>query len=238
MRVAVLSDLHSNPRAVRAALDRIAALGVDRVVVNGDLLTYGVEHGETLALVEDAVAGGAALTLGNHDQLYLDLAAGDVRYAERLPAWLRESAEHTFAAIDPARLAALPWQREVVIGPVVIAHANPFAYGDWTYLEPPEVIARAEAALRARGATAGVFGHTHRARIVRGEALICNAGSIGQPRDRERASTFVVVTIADGGEVTAAIESVGYDVDAHLRAVRASTLTPATKSRLCSFFSG
>jgi predicted phosphodiesterase len=238
-RVAVLSDLHSNARALRAALDRIDALAVDRVVINGDLLTYGLDHAETLDLVEERLARGAALTLGNHDQLYLDLAAGDRGYADRLPAWLRESADQTFAAIDPARLRALPWTKEVAIGSVVIAHANPFAYGDWTYLDAPDALARAEDALLARGARVGVFGHTHRARIQRDRVLVCNAGSVGQPRNRERASTFLVLDVPDdGGDVTAAIETVAYDVDAHVRSLRASMMSAATVARLSAFFVG
>ena len=44
MRVAILSDLHSNAGAVRAALDRIHGLGVDRVIINGDLLKIGRAH--------------------------------------------------------------------------------------------------------------------------------------------------------------------------------------------------
>lgn len=238
MRIAVLSDLHSNPGALAAALDRIRALAAERIVINGDLLTYGVDHGETLDRVEEALAAGAELTLGNHDQMYLDLAAGERAYFERLPGWLRETAEETFAAIDPARLRALPWQPEVAIGPIVIAHANPFGPGDWTYLEGDEPIARAEAALLARGATTGVFGHTHRARIQRGRVVLCNAGSIGQPRNRERASTFALLELDDAGSVSASIEAVAYDVDAHLRRLRASSLSPATRARLAAFFTG
>jgi predicted phosphodiesterase len=238
-RVAVLSDLHSNARALRAALERIHALGVDRVVVNGDLLTYGIDHGETLELVEAELARGAALTLGNHDQLYLDLADGNRAYHDALPAWLRESATQTFAAIDPARLRALPWAPEVVIGPVLVAHANPFAPRDWTYLNTPGEVARAEATLIEPGYSLGVFGHTHRARVQRGRATVCNAGSIGQPRSAERAATFLLLTIPDdGGAVAASIEPVHYDVDAHVRALRASRLSESTKARLCAFFTG
>ena len=120
----------------------------------------------------------------------------------------------------------------------MIAHANPFAYGDWTYLEGAETVARAEAALRARGATTGVFGHTHRARIQREGVLLCNAGSIGQPRNRERASTFLLLELDDAGSVRAAIEPVHYDVDAHLRRLRASSLSPGTVARLTGFFTG
>lgn len=238
-RVAVLSDLHSNARALRAALDRIHALGVDRVVVNGDLLTYGLDHRETLDLVDDELARGAVLTLGNHDQMYLDLADGNRAYADALPGWLRETAAETFAAIDPARLRALPWQHEVAIGPVLIAHANPFAPRDWTYLNTPGEVARAEATLLERGHRLGVFGHTHRARVQRGKATVCNAGSIGQPRNAERASTFLLVTIPDDdGPIGASVEPVSYDVDAHVRALRASRLSEATRTRLCAFFTG
>ena len=185
------------------------------------------------------LARGATLTLGNHDQLYLDLASGDRAYADRLPAWLRESAEQTFAAIDPARLRALPWTAEVAIGPVFIAHANPFAYGDWTYLEGADPLCprRGRADRARRRASACSATPTAPASSGTG-ATICNTGSIGQPRNRERASTFLVLEISDARDVSAAIEPISYDVDAHVRNLRASGLTAPTVARLCAFFVG
>ena len=48
MRIAVISDIHGNVRALEAVLARIRALGdIDRLVVAGDLLSGPLEPSET-----------------------------------------------------------------------------------------------------------------------------------------------------------------------------------------------
>src|SRR5437870_1522211 len=49
MRVAVLSDVHGNVRALQAALARTD--DVDLIVANGDLLAYGPRPADTLELL-------------------------------------------------------------------------------------------------------------------------------------------------------------------------------------------
>ena len=79
---AVLSDLHANATALAASLEQTRALSPDRVIILGDLLTYGMDVRETLDIVESLAAGGATVILGNHDKLYLDLAAGGQVHGE------------------------------------------------------------------------------------------------------------------------------------------------------------
>src|SRR5437764_12874146 len=50
MRVAVLSDVHGNARALEAVLSDMGS--VDFVVANGDLLSFGPRPAETLALLQ------------------------------------------------------------------------------------------------------------------------------------------------------------------------------------------
>ena len=59
----VLSDLHANGRAFRAALARIEAERPDHVVVLGDLLTYGVDVDEVLDGVDRLQADRAAIVI-------------------------------------------------------------------------------------------------------------------------------------------------------------------------------
>src|SRR5690348_914004 len=64
MRVAVLSDVHGNARALEAVLDDIA--GVDLIVANGDLLAYGPRPAETLAILRSVP--GVRYVSGNNDR--------------------------------------------------------------------------------------------------------------------------------------------------------------------------
>ncbi|MDP3278775.1 MAG: metallophosphoesterase, partial [Deltaproteobacteria bacterium] len=64
----VLSDLHANGRALRAALAHARDHGFDRMVILGDLLTYGIDQDEVLDIVQDLAENcQAKVVLGNHD---------------------------------------------------------------------------------------------------------------------------------------------------------------------------
>ena len=245
---AVISDLHANARAVTAAIAQARAVGFDQLVVLGDLLTYGDDVTETLDLVEAELERGAALVTGNHDRLYLDLADGKDAYYAKLPDWLRETVDHTLAKLDIARFRALPWRDEIRGEGVLLAHANPFAFGDWTYLDSEHDLSRASARLAERGFWLGCFGHTHRPRVYGavedddgvcrarpGDAVVVNSGSVGQPRNKTATATFLRMTL-ENQIVSAHVEVVTYDVTAHLDALTRTTLSEATKHRLRAFF--
>jgi predicted phosphodiesterase len=233
--IVVLSDLHANARALRRAIAIARAGRVDRWIVLGDLLTYGVDITETLELVDELVrVDGATVILGNHDQLYVDLAAGDRAYYASLPEWIRESADLTLAGFDAASFARrYAWRDELVVGDILFAHASPFGARDWRYIASDDDRAAAAAKLRERGHRVGVFGHVHRFRRLHGDATtVVTAGSLGQPRDNaDPRSSFLRVTGAQVEHVP-----VDYDVAAHVAGLRAAALSEPTKLKLCSFF--
>jgi predicted phosphodiesterase len=265
IRLAVISDIHGNAPAYREALRLARRRGFDQLVILGDLLTYGCEPLAVLELTQEAVARDRAVLIkGNHDQLYFDLAVGERGYHDSLPGWLRETVDWTEAVVAGVDLAgAFPWLARYAAGDLLFAHANPFACGDWTYLNAPADIARAGQALGHRQAWVGVFGHTHRAKLAllgpgeelrlstpaAGErlelrcdlgsggphAVIANAGSVGQPRDEAKTSTLLFLS-----RTTRRLElehaRVIYDLDAHKRGIMTAALSAATKAKLLGFF--
>ena len=252
MRIGVISDLHANARALRRAIELLE--GVDRWIVLGDLLTYGCDIDETLALVDDLVARGAVVIRGNHDQLYMDLAAGDDAYYARLPDWLREAVDYTCARLDVVAFAQrYAWCEEYVIEDVVFSHANPFAPRDWRYLNSDHDHADAASRIAARGLGCGVFGHTHRARIFERRAdgaegfvtatgahdaariLVLNPGSVGQPRERGAGSSCLRLDVDRHGKDVAIIP-IDYATDAHVATIARSTMSDRTKAKLVDFF--
>lgn len=253
-RWVAISDLHGNARALRAALALARREPFDRMVILGDLLTYGPDPAEVLDLVAAEVAAGASLLLGNHDELYLDLLDGRTAYYDGLGSWIRESVDWTLSRIDPAVLRGLPFVREQVEGELYLAHANPF--GDWRYLNDPIDHREAGAALRARGLRVGLFGHTHRQRVVelpseRGmgdddrsaarwapaddaDVLVLNAGSVGQPRNRAARATLLRLEL-DAAGARVRVEAVDHDVEGHKAALRALPLSEDARARLLRF---
>jgi predicted phosphodiesterase len=250
-RIAVLSDLHANGRALSACLAQADADGWDDLVIAGDLLTYGPDGAATLDVVAARVAKGAIVLSGNHDDLYVDLRNGDDRYYRSLPPWLRESVDCTRTQVDLAALAALPWRPEYVVGPVLIAHANPFGPRNYRYLNTDADHVEANAALGARGMRLGVHGHTHRAKVhvqpLGFEQPTCrrlkqsegpgtvNAGSVGQPRSADKRASFLMVEI-DRDELSFEHRFVDYDVAAHVAALAALPIAQPTRDKLASFF--
>lgn len=255
MRTVVLSDIHGNQHALDAALAEVERLGPDRLVVLGDLLSYGPATEAILArLAEASERWPTRWVLGNHDELYDHLQKGETDYYDGLAEWVRESIGHTFDGLDVDTLRDLPWERELADEHLLFAHANP--WGDWRYLNGVDAHAEAASTVVDRGFRVGVFGHTHRSRLFHmpsregadddhdlqrslrwddAASLIVNAGSIGQPRNAQRVSTFAVIDTSSEG-VRARIVELDYDVQAHLEALRTLPLSDATRRRLAAYF--
>ena len=234
--VVVVGDIHGNARALRAALTQAQAGPLDHLVFIGDLLTYGHDVEEVLDLVGEAqVKHRAVLLVGNHDQMYFDLAAGKREYLDKLPQWIKDSVTLTLQKVDPASLRGrFAWSVEWNLDGALFAHANPFAFGDFRYLNSTDDHAAAVQVLRERGARLGVFGHTHRPLWHPGPVTLANAGSVGQPRDAQGA--VILRLHLDRELVSGAFEPIAYDVEAHLNALRRAGLPESTTERLCGFF--
>jgi len=235
---------------LRAALAEVHRRGFDQLVILGDLLSYGPDVDEVLDLVADEVARGARLLYGNHEEIYLE---PDSDYARHLSPMMRECAEWVRARLDPSRLREMPFERDVQLEGVWFSHANP--WGDWTYLNGLGDHRRAADVLLARGFHVGVFGHTHRGKIVtmpdgtgvdeehahaaiwepgEGRCLVLNAGSVGQPRNRAAQPTFLMLHHIDDAW-HAQLSLLEYDVDAHVVALSQLPLSAPTRARLIAF---
>ena len=259
MRVAVLSDIHGNGRAFEAALREADARGFDQLILLGDLLTYGCDVSQIMATVTDVVARwDVTLLTGNHDQLYLDLSCGETAYYENLPPWLQESVDWTSQHLDFRSFRALPWRNDVHLADILCAHANPHQFGDWSYLNTDDELAQAAQVLQGRNVRIGVFGHTHRAAVWRtsgrhslpvNDLPICqtvsvdaevpvlmNAGSVGQPRNSQKASSFAMLSLGKAG-VDLEVVPFEYDVEGHKESLRTTpSLSGATRKKLLDFF--
>jgi len=254
--IAVVSDVHGNARALRAALAQARKGPLDRMVFLGDLLTYGHDVNEVLDLVAEAQQkDGATLLVGNHDRMYFDMVEGRHDYFDGLPDWLKDTVNLTLEAPRTATLAkAFSWVEEMRLEDrAIAAHANPYGKSDWRLLNSLNEHLEAGVALAQRSLDVGVFGHTHRPRFFdgvrplgavpfdepleasRGNPIVINAGAVGQPRDGTGQAVLLRLTLTEKS-VCATFERVAYDLAAHIAALRAAKLPSATIERLVSFF--
>jgi predicted phosphodiesterase len=241
MRIAVLSDVHAHADAFEAALAAARIEGFDAMLILGDLLTYGVAPQRTLDLTRNALdRDGAVLILGNHDQLYLDLEGVGSSYSASLPDWIRESIDWTRdQLVGSLADREFAWRKSWESGRLFAAHANPYPYGDWTYLSSSAEVNRAAQALAEGGHRWGLFGHTHRflhQTSADGLTVIATVGSLGQPRDPAMCiSQWAMVTVSDSSfEIMP--RAVPCDWRSHMAAIEATSLSKATQERLCRFF--
>jgi diadenosine tetraphosphatase ApaH/serine/threonine PP2A family protein phosphatase len=208
VRVAVLSDVHSNLHALEAVLAAIDADPPDELWCLGDVVGYGPDPNECVDCVRRVASVCVA---GNHDWAAigrLDLAELNDAAAEAA-AW---TARH-LAPGEKSYLESLPLRHES--GAYTLAHGSP-RDPIWEYVLSDQQAAENFASFST---TACFVGHTHVAiafsipplerpmpwdvqveapRYDRAVDLderrhLVNVGSVGQPRDRDPAARYVIL---------------------------------------------
>ena len=183
MRVAALYDIHGNLPALEAVLQEVRQVGVDRIVVGGDVVS-GPMPRETL-----------------HALLNLDIPIQFIKGNSETEVLACRAGRETGNITDPSRLAALRWSaaqltredEQVVsrwpltvqmtidsLGKVLFCHATPRSEWErFTRLTPEDLLLPV---FEGVNPALVVCGHTHMQfdRMV-GEIRVVNAGSIGAP---------------------------------------------------------
>ena len=238
MRVAVVSDIHSNLHALEAVLTAIDAEAPDELWCLGDIVGYGARPNECCA----AIAERADVCLaGNHDLAVrgtIDLAefGGEAGVAAR---WTRDVLE--------------PGAQELLdrLEPQGAAHGVALYHGSardpiWEYVLSDEAafvtIALADAPLV-------LVGHSHVALqiVLSGEEInggaapdgteleldgvqaLLNPGSVGQPRDSDPRAAYLLL---DLDARRASFRRVEYDVERTQREMREAGLPELLAARL------
>jgi putative phosphoesterase len=183
MRVAAIYDIHGNLPALHAALTEIDDLGVDAIVVGGDIAS-GPMPRETLARLREAEAT-MRFVRGNADRRY--------EYAEDASAsadiWLVRGwwAGQQLDAGEREFLDRLPEQAVLEVdglGRVLFCHGSPRS--DEEIITPATPDARLETIVGGVREDVVICGHTHVQFDRRlGAKRIANAGSVGLPYEAE-----------------------------------------------------
>lgn len=217
MKIAVISDIHSNPRALRRVINSARKKGCEKFICCGDVVGYGYAPNECIEICKE---NDIECVKGNHDAALVGELSLD---------WFNPTAANGILANRPLVtdenkkwLASLPYQitRDFAETKVVFSHGTfmwpkLFHYIDDWYSAKCEMNT-----MRANGVDALFVGHTHgpgdysRRRseddpcgireppkdtqtpmgLIRREwsEAIFNAGSVGYPR-RCRYSTYIIL---------------------------------------------
>jgi diadenosine tetraphosphatase ApaH/serine/threonine PP2A family protein phosphatase len=238
MRVAVVSDIHSNLHALEAVLAAIDREAPDELWCLGDLVGYGPRPNECCAAVADRADVCLA---GNHD-----LAVRGTIDLEEFHGEAGQAATWTREVLEPQ------W-RELLdrLEPEGSAHGIALYHGSardpiWEYVLSDE---GAMATLELAGSPLVLVGHSHVALQimesggdVRGSAApagteveldgvraLLNPGSVGQPRDGDPRAAYLVLDLDARG---ASFRRVAYDVERTQREMRDAGLPELLAARL------
>jgi diadenosine tetraphosphatase ApaH/serine/threonine PP2A family protein phosphatase len=236
VRVAVISDIHSNLSAFQAVAADFGE--VDEVWCLGDLVGYGPDPNECIALLREYAHVGV---VGNHD--WAALGNVDTSYFNAAAAAAAAWTKHQLSDESRAYLAELPL--EVDREDWRIVHGSP-RDPIWEYVLEA---AQAEELFPLFPGRGCLIGHSHiplifvetpdRVAYLRpeyGEPLdlessrvIVNPGGVGQPRDRDPRASYVRLDTAAG---TLEFRRVAYDVESVQARMRAAGLPRPLWQRL------
>jgi diadenosine tetraphosphatase ApaH/serine/threonine PP2A family protein phosphatase len=246
VRLAILSDIHSNLPALEAVLRSVDAAGVEEIWCLGDVVGYGASPDDCARVVEERC--GLCL-VGNHDLAVtgeIDVDAFS-RAAGAAVLWTQENcAPETLEflrGLEPAETG-----REVSL-----YHASP-RDPVWEYVLSVD---QAIECLDVQASRISLVGHSHvalffsgdespdagsAAASVRGEAApdgreldlaegrwLINPGSVGQPRDGDPRAAWLRL---DTGDWSATYHRVEYDIDRAAAAIVAAELPNNLAERL------
>ena len=225
-RVAVITDVHANLPALRAALARIDELEIGRVYCGGDLVGYGPQPNEVCALIAER---SIPTIYGNYDHAIARdhddcgcayITPEDRELGRRSIDW---TLEHTDASSKDF-MRELPFDLRFAVGAtsVHLVHGSPRKVNEYLFEDKPASLYERLAA--AESGDVLVFGHTPTPWVrTHGGVLFVNCGSVGKPKDGDPRGAFALLE-AGGRGVEVTIERVEYDAAAVAAEVRAAGL--------------
>ena len=238
MQVAVLSDIHANRHALEAVLDDVRRTGARELWCLGDVVGYGADPNDCVALVREHVDVCIA---GNHD-----LAVTGELPLDDFSAGAALAAGWTQDVIAPHHLEYLRTLRPQLLMPDAdLYHGSP-RDPVWEYVVG---VLLAELCLDRLETRIGLIGHSHIALSFgredgapatgsarRGDtvdissgAWLLNPGSVGQPRDGDPRAAWLLLDLTNG---TASWRRTEYDIAGAADAIRAARLPDSLADRL------
>lgn len=217
MRIAIISDIHSNLTALQAVLADIETQMVGEIIVAGDAINGGASAREVLDIIYQREL---RMVVGNHEQYVID-AVDQPPSPEFPPEWGTSywtAAQLT--SVDMDYLRGLP--RLVEIDGIAIMHASPHDLWRGFYVDTTdeEIIEHWDFLSEQYRVTA----HTHKPLTApwRGKMFI-NPGSVGMPLDGNPMASYVVLSKLDGRFIIQH-RRVAYDIAETIQAAEQSGL--------------
>ena len=207
MRIAVISDIHSNLDAFEAVIADLPEY--DELFCLGDLVGYGPQPNEVVQKIRQLRP--SVVLMGNHDSA---VVTGDTEgfslHAAEAVEWTRKRINSRnrdyLATLKPSE------KLEKSNRPMALFHASPRdPLTEYIFPGMPETTARK--LIEKTGAEIVLLGHTHMPMLYSFDhEMLGNPGSVGQPRDGDPRASYATLSIAEG-RCSFDIKRVDYDVN-------------------------
>lgn len=228
MRVAVLSDIHSNYHAFKACYEDAVKCGTDRFIFLGDYVSDLAEPQRTMDLVYEIQSKYPTVCLrGNREGYMLDCENGNSRFTRGSKSGsLLFTYEH-LRKKDLEFIRGLKIADTIEIEGVRIEIAHAAMDNDRYYFDSND------------GHTADIFpqmkcdylltGHSHKQYIQRyADKTIINPGSVGIPQGGTQNPKYALLDI-ENGSISCQLREVPYDMTDAIRSQFASGLVDYAK---------
>lgn len=248
MKIAVISDIHSNLPALHSVAKDIQEQGVDEIYCLGDILGYGPNPSECFDFVTKFVKGTVK---GNHEDAMSSYSTYDAlnRTAQNGVTFSKKNISQEMR--DTAK--QFPYIMELKEHDIVLCHGSYTCPEEFNYITSVRIAEKEIVKIPNRLC---LVGHTH-SPFVYGEKsglfefikddlvlfseektlkdelekYIINVGSVGQPRDGDCRSSYGILEFKDD-KVIFNLRRCFYDIEKTAQAIYATTLPDYLADRL------
>lgn len=232
MRIATISDIHSNLYALNEVLADIEKRNVDMVVCTGDLVGYATRPNE---VIETLRKNKVLTIMGNYDEAIgnFKIICGcdypDPKDAEKASLSMKFTSEETTDE-NKAYLRNLPKEAVISFNNKTIR----FVHGSTRLINEylKENSKEADEVMNNIDEDILVCGHTHIPYVKSyGEKLLVNAGSVGKSKTGSPNANYVIIDIIDS-IVEVEIIEVFYDFEKVAKEIEENKILPNDFARL------
>jgi predicted phosphodiesterase len=242
MRLMIFSDIHGNLEALKSMLSDVEKRRVHRCICLGDIVGYGPYPNECIDLVRSLK--NCRCIAGNHDvaALWETSPYGMTSEAKEAILWTMGQ----LSKENKKFLGGLPDSLD--LADMTFVHANPYNPRGWRYVMDKKYALRSFAATNCRQL---FIGHSHRPLIITKKHLlsidlqtikgsmhqrindtrrrIINCGSVGQPRDKDLRSCYLIY---DSRKQQLEFYRIDYNIEKTTEAILSKGLPPQLGKRL------
>jgi predicted phosphodiesterase len=239
VKYAIISDIHSNLEALNTVIKFLQSQKINKIICLGDIVGYGPHPNECITIIKNECD---VCIMGNHDHAVLGLT--DISYfnqfAKESVLWTREQ------LTDESRSFLTNLSFTFETENTLFVHSTPVEPEEWNYILSTQ---EANIYLEKINFRLVFIGHSHVPVVfssghgpvfeksmildLEKEKYIVNVGSVGQPRNKDPRSCFVLY---NDEQNTIEYVLLDYDIKKTYQDIIEKRLPPFLATRLLSGF--